>query len=58
MGLESVKWDGKDYHAYVWTDEPRNSYVYDEDADGAFYVRNSDNIENDYISEYVYVHLP
>ena len=57
MGLESVKWDGKDYHAYVWTDEPRNSYVYDEDADGAFYVRNSDNIENDYISEYVYVHI-
>lgn len=57
MGLESMKWDGKDYHAYVWTDEPRNSYVYDEDADGAFYVRNSDNIENDYISEYVYVHF-
>lgn len=57
MGLESVKWDGKDYHAYVWTDEPRNSYVYDEDADGAFYVRNRDNIENDYISEYVYVHF-
>lgn len=57
MGLESVKWDGKDYHAYVWTDESRNSYVYDEDANGAFYVRNSDNIENDYISEYVYVHF-
>lgn len=57
MGLESVKWDGKDYHAYVWTDEPRNSYVYDEDANGAFYIRNSDNIENDYISEYVYVHF-
>ena len=57
MGLESVKWDGKDYHAYVWTDEPRNSYVYDEDANGAFYVRNSDTIENDYISEYVYVHF-
>lgn len=57
MGLESVKWDGKDYHAYIWTDEPRNSYVYDEDANGAFYVRNSDNIENDYISEYVYVHF-
>lgn len=57
MGLESVKWDGKNYHAYVWTDEPRNSYVYDEDANGAFYVRNSDNIENDYISEYIYVHF-
>ena len=57
MGLESVKWDGRDYHAYVWTDEPRNSYVYDEDANGAFYIRNSDNIENDCMSEYVYVHF-
>lgn len=57
MGLESVKWDGKNYHAYVWPDEPRNSYIYDEDANGAFYIRNSDNIENDCISEYVYVHF-
>lgn len=57
MGLESVKWDGRDYHAYVWTDEPRNRYVYDEDANGAFYIRNSDNIENDCMSEYVYVHF-
>lgn len=57
MGLESVKWDGRDYHAYVWTDEPRNSYVYDEDANGAFYIRNCDNIENDCMSEYVYVHF-
>ena len=56
MGLESVKWDGRDYHAYVWTDEPRKSYVYDEDANGAFYIRNSDNIENDIASDYVFVH--
>ena len=21
MGLESVNWDGNDYHAYIWTDE-------------------------------------
>ena len=39
----------------VWTDLPRPSYVYDEDANGAFYIRNSDNIENDRISEYVNV---
>jgi len=57
MGLESVQWDGRNYHAYVWTDEPRSNYVYDEDANGAFYIRNSDNIENDYASEYVYVHF-
>lgn len=57
MGLESIKWDGHQYHAWVWTDEPRPNYVYDEDANGAFYIRNSDNVENDYASEYVKVHF-
>lgn len=57
MGLESISWDGKNYNAFVWTDEPRPSYVYDEDANGSFYIRNSNNIENDYSSEYVYVHF-
>lgn len=57
MGIEAVDWDGSNYHAYVWTDEPRPSYVYDEDANGSFYIRNSDNVENDYASEYLYVHF-
>lgn len=57
MGLEKMTWDGNNYHAYIWPDEPRPSYVYDEDANGSFYIRNSDNIENDYASEYAYVHF-
>lgn len=57
MGLESVGWDGKDFHAYVWPDEARPNYLYDEDANGAFYIRNSDNVENDYASQYLYVHF-
>lgn len=57
MGIERVEWDGADYHSYLWTDEPRPNYVYDEDDNGGFYIRNSDNIENDYASEYVYVHF-
>ena len=57
MGLENINWDGRDYHAYVWTDEPRKNYVYDEDANGAFYIRNSDNVENDVASDYAYVHF-
>ncbi len=57
MGLESIGWDGHQYHAYVWPDEPRPNYIYDEDANGAFYIRNSDNIENDYASQYVWVHF-
>lgn len=57
MGMEKIDWDGKQYHAYIWAAEPRPSYVYDEDANGAFYIRNSDNEENDRISDYLTVHF-
>lgn len=57
MGLENINWDGNNYHAYVYVDEPRRNYVYDEDANGYFYIRNSDNIENDYSSDYGFVHF-
>ena len=57
MGLESMGWDGTRYHAWIWTDELRPSYVYDEDANGAFYIRNSDNVDNDVLSDYAMVHF-
>lgn len=57
MGVERIDWDGTAYHAWLWPDEPRPNYVYDEDADGAYYIRNSDNSENDYSTEYVRVHF-
>lgn len=57
MGLEEMSWDGTCYNAYIWPDEPRPSYVYDEDANGTFYIRNSDNTENDTQSEYVMAHF-
>ena len=57
MGVEKIDWDGEAYHVYLWPDEPRGSYVFDEDANGAFYIRNSDNRENNSTSEYVHVHF-
>lgn len=56
LGLERILWDGSSYNAYPFVDEPRRHYLYDEDANGAFYIRNSDNYENDRTCEYVYVH--
>lgn len=56
MGIDRISWDGTSYHVYPWLCEPRRNYVYDEDANGAFYVRNGENIENNLCSEYVYVH--
>ena len=55
MGVESTYWDGENYCADLWTDEPRRNYIYDEDANGHFYIRNSNNIENDIASDYVNV---
>lgn len=57
MGLEEIGWDGKRYVALPWTAEPRPSYVYDEDADGAFLVRNSDNEDVNSTCDYVCVHF-
>lgn len=55
MGIDRIDWDGENYQVYPYACVPRPNYVYDEDANGAFYIRNSDNIENDITSEYVFV---
>ena len=57
MGVDKIRWDGELFHAYVFPNERRPNYLYDEDANGCFYIRNSDNEENDRISEYVVVHF-
>jgi hypothetical protein len=57
LGIDRIRWDGEVFHAYVFPDAPRPNYLYDEDANGSFYIRNSDNIENDRISDYVMVHF-
>ena len=55
MGIDYIRWDGENYLAFPFTDEPRLNYLYDEDANGAFYIRNSDNYENNTTSDYVWV---
>jgi hypothetical protein len=55
MGIDFIRWDGAHYQAFPFINEPRPNYIYDEDANGAFYIRNSDNRENDIISDYVWV---
>lgn len=55
MGIDYIRWDGDYYQVYPFVNEPRPNYLYDEDANGAFYIRNSDNRENDIISDYVWV---
>ena len=58
MGLDRVAWNQAEgrYHVWPFLCEPRRNYLYNEDANGAFYIRNSENFENDRTSDYVYVH--
>lgn len=55
MGIDYIRWDGDQYQVFPFISEPRPHYIYDEDSNGAFYIRNSDNLENDIASEYVWV---
>ena len=57
MGIDAIDWDGSDYQVKVMTDSPRPNYVYDEAAKGSFYIRNSDNVENNNTCEYAQIHF-
>lgn len=58
MGLASTRWDEdtRTWHAVPVPLVEQRSYIYDEDANGAFLQRNSDNYEINRTSDYVYVH--
>lgn len=57
MGIDELRWDGTQYHAYPLVAEPRPSYVHDESPQGAYYVRNSDNIDNTFTCDYAQIHF-
>ena len=57
LNVENNSWDGEKWHTILWPDIDRPTYVYDEAPKGAFYIRNSDNRENDITSDYVLVHF-
>lgn len=43
------------YHTFLFPIDERRHYVYDEDADGAFLIRNGDDIESN-MCDYEFVH--
>ena len=55
MGLDRMVWNGEAYEAYPFIDEPRRNYLYDEDANGSFFIRNSDNWQIETTCDYVWV---
>ncbi len=57
MRVESMQWVDPLYHAYVMTDEQRINYIYDEDQNGRYLVRNGDNEANETESDYFITHF-
>lgn len=57
MGIERLGWDGKQMHAYPFLQTLRPNYLTDEDADGHFMLRNSDNQRSETESDYMWVHF-
>lgn len=57
MGIDHIGWDGKDFHAYPYIASPRLNYLYEQDANGAFLIRNSDNRNIHTESDYMQVHF-
>ena len=55
MGIDQIVWNGERYEAFPFIDEPRRNYLYDEDANGSFLIRNSDNWEIETTCDYVWV---
>ena len=56
LGIDSIMWDGEAYHAYATPCEPRPSYIFDKDADGAYLIRNQYFDSPEYLADYFYVH--
>lgn len=59
LGLANVGWDdvNSEWHAYVEPCYPQRSYTYVTDVNGAYLVRNSDNVANNTESDYVLTHF-
>ena len=57
MRVDRMEYDDTYYHALLYADEQRTMYVYDEDQNGRYYVRNGENVTNDTESDYFFTHF-
>ena len=57
MHVEKLDYHAPYYHASLYPDEARKNYIYDQDQDGRFLIRNSDNVENETESDYFITHF-
>ena len=57
LGVDKMRWFAPYYHAFLYVGKPFTNYIYTQEVNGSYVVRNEDNEENDTKSEYVIVHF-
>ena len=59
MGVDRIRWNKAEEHfdVFLFEDEPRQNYSYDEDKNGLFYIRNENREDIDTESDYMLVHF-
>ena len=57
MRVFSMSFHAPYYHATLFDDKQRTHYLYDQDQNGRYWIRNGNNIDNDTESDYFYTHF-
>lgn len=57
MNVDKMEYHDPYYHATLYTDEQRTNYIYDQDQNGKYLIRNSNNFDNETESEYIFTHF-
>lgn len=59
LHIDAITWNvvTNQYDVHLQADETRKNYLYNEDHNGAFVIRNTDNYNDDTESEYTNVHF-
>lgn len=57
MRVDRMQYEEPYYHAYIMEDLQRINYKYDQDQDGRFLIRNTDDVDNETESDYFYTHF-
>ncbi len=57
MHVDRMEYDGDYYNAILYADEQRINYLYDQDQNGRYLIRNGDNVNNDTESDYFPTHF-
>lgn len=57
LNVDNIRWFEPYFHATLYEDRPQHSYTYDQDANGAYYLRNANQEDEETTSEYVITHF-